>query len=142
MTRHAVLLYLVLSTVWALNNDRRVPTLRLASNYRPPQLTREVGQVYMLFLSHVWSTGQVSVPWWLGRPSAIVSGSQHLPEGAAPPQGDRHTSPAVNRCAKGEGGVWVNPGGGDRRYSGCGSPAYGGCVVAAWWLRDGCVMAG
>ena len=52
------------------------------------------------------------------RPLAIVSGSQHLPEGAAPPQGDRRTSPAMDRCAKGEGGVWVNPGGGDRRYSG------------------------
>ena len=30
-------------------------------------------------------------------------GSQHLPEGVAPPQGDRHTSPAMDRCAKGEG---------------------------------------
>ena len=29
------------------------------------------------------------------RPSAIVSGSQHLPEGAAPSQGDRRTSPAM-----------------------------------------------
>ena len=42
-------------------------------------------------------------------------GSQHLPEGAAPqqPQGDRHTSPAMDMCAnaQGEGGVWVNPGG-------------------------------
>ena len=48
----------------------------------------------------------------LPRPSAIVSGSQHLPEGAAPPQGGRRTSPAMDRCAKGEGGVWVNlPGG-------------------------------
>ena len=52
------------------------------------------------------------------RPSAIVSGSQHLPEGAALPQGDTLTSPAMDRCAKREGGVWVNPGGGDRRYSG------------------------
>ena len=42
---------------------------------------------------------------------AIVSGSQHLPEGAALPQGDIRTSPAIDRCAKGEGGVWVNPGG-------------------------------
>ena len=59
------------------------------------------------------------------QPSAIVSGTQHLPrstyrvpEGADPPQGDRRTSPAMDRCATGEGGVWVNPGGGDRRYSG------------------------
>ena len=42
-------------------------------------------------------------------PSAIVSGSQHLPEGAALPQGDIRTSPAMDRCATGEGGVWVNP---------------------------------
>ena len=47
----------------------------------------------------------------VSRPSAVVSGSQHLPEGAAPPQGDRRTSPAMDRCAKGEGGVWDNPGG-------------------------------
>ena len=60
--------------------------------------------------------------WALGlgkRPSAIVSVSQHLiPEKAAPAQGDRRTSLAMDRCAKGEGGAWVNPGGGDRRYSG------------------------
>ena len=53
------------------------------------------------------------------RPSFRLSGSQHLPEGASPPQGDRlHTSLAMDRCAKGEDSVWVNPGGGDRRYSG------------------------
>ena len=51
------------------------------------------------------------------RPSAIV-GRGHstydllVPEGAAPPQGGRRTSPAMDRCAKGEGGVWVNPGAG------------------------------
>ena len=51
-------------------------------------------------------SGMVPAGWLVGhRPSAIVSGSQHLPEGAAPPQGDRRTSPAMDRCAKGEGGV-------------------------------------
>ena len=52
-----------------------------------------------------------------GRPSAIGVGSQHLPEGLPRAQGDRHTSPDMDRCAKGEGGVWVKPGGGDRRYT-------------------------
>ena len=33
------------------------------------------------------------------RLSAIVSGSHHQLEGAAPPQGDRRTSPAMGRCA-------------------------------------------
>ena len=39
--------------------------------------------------------------------------------GCPPPQGlgDRRTSPAMDRCDTGEGGVWVNPGGGDHRYS-------------------------
>ena len=33
------------------------------------------------------------------RPSANGSGSQHLPEAADPPQGDKRTSPAMDRCA-------------------------------------------
>ena len=55
----------------------------------------------------------------LHRSSAVVSGSQHLPEGASPPQGDIHTSPAMDRysrCAEVSGSTWL--GGGDRRHSG------------------------
>ena len=58
------------------------------------------------------------------RPSAIVSGSQHLPERRRELPRRRGTDAphrlwiGVLRAAKGEGGVWVNPGGGDRRYSG------------------------
>ena len=38
--------------------------------------------------------------------------------GGCPAQGDIRTSLAMDRCAKGEGGVWVNPGGGDCRDAG------------------------
>ena len=61
----------------------------------------------MQSLAHCWAI-RLNRERELTRPSAIVLGPQRLPEGAAPPQGDRRTSPAMDRCAKGEGGDEVS----------------------------------
>lgn len=54
-----MLVLLLVASVAAVRRDALVPTLRLTATGAPPELTMRSTQVWHIFLSHIWSTGQV-----------------------------------------------------------------------------------
>ena len=80
--------------------------LYTGTSYVPPSLVLLYGRVERVPAPRWYPRSQQgSTPTTtagLGHRPSFRIHSQHLPEGAAPPQGGRHTSPAMDRCAKGE----------------------------------------
>ena len=58
----SMLLVLMISLGVAIHDDALVPTLRVQATGAVPELTLRPSEVYHLFLSHIWGTGQVRCP--------------------------------------------------------------------------------
>jgi len=53
-----LLTIMILSVLSRLRTESRVQILRLKESGAPPKLTLKAGQLWLLFISHIWSTGQ------------------------------------------------------------------------------------